>query len=197
LIHKAIPISGGISLASNLPKGAFPTIFPAPFYAAQGTTLLTTLLIDDGKAADTDTAKTYLGTQSNAQIADYLRSKDAKVILTTLLTKLASKGLGLSGPIPDGSFLPLDPIGAIATGNYRKVPMLVMNTAEEGKLFAAFLALAPALGGKPGFIIDDATRFKMMAAFNGDASISTATKNTNSMAFFSFDAVPNNELVMT
>ncbi|MGZ3237168.1 MAG: carboxylesterase/lipase family protein [Burkholderiaceae bacterium] len=194
LIHKAIPMSGGISLSTNLPKGMFPTLFPAPFYAAQGSALLNTLLIEDGKVTDNESAKAYIATQSSAQVANYLRSKDANVILTTLLTKLTPKGMGISGPVPDGAVLPLDPIAAIAEGNYRKVPILVTNTAEEGKLFAPFLALAPALGGKPGFIVDDATRFKMMATFNGDAVKTTAT-STNGLAFFPFDAVPANDLV--
>jgi para-nitrobenzyl esterase len=172
----------------------FPTLFPAPFYAAQGNALLNALLIEDGKATDNESAKTYIATQSSAQLANYLRSKDANVILTTLLTKLAPKGMGISGPVPDGTVLPLDPIAAIAEGNYRKVPILVTNTAEEGKLFAPFLALAPVLGGKPGFIVDDATRFKMMATFNGDA-VRTAATSTNGLAFFPFDAVPQNEMI--
>jgi para-nitrobenzyl esterase len=194
LIHKAIPMSGGISLSTNLPKGMFPTLFPAPFYAAQGNALLNTLLIADGKATDNDTAKAYIETQSKAQIAEYLRSKDASVILTTLLTKLAPKGMGISGPMPDGAVLPLDPIAAIEAGNYRKVPMLVTNTGEEGKLFAPFLALAPVLGGKPGFIVDDATRFKMMANFNADKIVKTPATNMNGLALFPFDAVPRAEL---
>jgi para-nitrobenzyl esterase len=43
--------------------------------------------------------------------------------------------------------------------------MIVGNTREETKLFASMLALSPALGGKPGLIVDDATRFRMMMAF--------------------------------
>ncbi|MGZ3159987.1 MAG: carboxylesterase family protein, partial [Burkholderiaceae bacterium] len=148
---------------------------------------------------DAESAKAYLATQSSTQIADYLRSKDANVILTTLLTKLGPKGMAISGPVPDGAVLPVDPIAAISEGNYRKVPILVTNTAEEGKLFAPFLALSPALGGKPGFIVDDAARFKMMAAFNGNAvgnkAGSSAATDTNSLAFFPFDAVPHAELV--
>jgi para-nitrobenzyl esterase len=194
LVHKAIPMSGGISLPTNLPKGMFSTLFPAPFYAVQGNALLNTLLIEDGKATDNDTAKAYIETQSKVQIAEYLRSKDASVILTTLLTKLTPKGMGISGPMPDGAVLPLDPIAAIAAGNYRKVPMLVTNTGEEGKLFAPFLALAPVLGGKPGFIVDDATRFKMMANFNADKVATTAPVSMNGMALFPFDAVPRAEL---
>ena len=162
LFHKAIPLSGGISLASELPAGSIPILSPATTYAAQGNNLLYKLLIADGKAADTASAQAYAATQTPAQIADYLRSKDGGTILTTVPTG----GLGGSGPIPDGAMLPADPIAAIAAGKYNKVPVLASNTADEGKLFAPFLAL---LGGPPGFKISDATRFTMMQNFNPDA----------------------------
>ncbi|HMA07326.1 MAG TPA: carboxylesterase family protein, partial [Ramlibacter sp.] len=162
LFHKAVPLSGGISLASNLPAGMIPTLSPASTYAAQGTNLLNKLLIADGKATDTASAQAYVATQTAAQIADYLRAKDGGAILTTVLTG----GLTGSGPIPDGAMLPTDPIAAIAAGNYNKVPVLAGNTADEGKLFAPFLTL---LGGPPGFKIPDATRFTMMQNFNPDA----------------------------
>src|SRR6185369_16683239 len=162
LFHKAVPLSGGISLASNLPAGTIPTLNPASTYAAQGSALLAKLLIADGKATDTASAQALIATQTATQIADYLRAKDAGAILTTVLTA----GLTGSGPIPDGTVIPTDPIAAIAAGSYNKVPVLASNTADEGKLFAPFLTL---LGGRPGFKISDATRFTMMANFNPDA----------------------------
>ena len=164
LFHRAVPISGGISLASNLPSGTLPTLNPASAYAAQSTSLLNNLLIADGKATDAASAQAYAATQTSAQIAEYMRSRDAKTILTTILTK----GPNSSGPIPDGTVLPTDPIAAIAAGNYRKVPILVGNTAEEGKLFQALFPLLP--GRKPGFVISDATRFAMMMNYNPDAA---------------------------
>ncbi len=162
LFHKAIPLSGGISLASNLPAGTIATLNPASAYATQGNALLVKLLIADGKATDTASAQAFIATQTTAQIADYLRAKDAGAILTTVFTA----GLTGSGPIPDGTVIPTDPIAAIAAGNYNKVPVLASNTADEGKLFAPFLTL---LGGPPGFKITDAARFTMMANFNPDA----------------------------
>ncbi|HSV51557.1 MAG TPA: carboxylesterase family protein [Burkholderiaceae bacterium] len=162
LFHKTIPLSGGISLASNLPVGTIPTLSPASTYATQGNGLLAQLLIADGKATDTAGALAYAATQTSAQIADYLRAKDGKTILTTVLTK----GLGGSGPIPEGTVVPTDPIAAFASGKYQKVPVLTGMTGEEGKLFAPFLTL---LGGKPGIKISDADRFAMMQNFNPDA----------------------------
>ena len=88
-------------------------------------------------------------------------------LLDTILTTLLTSGLTGSGPIPDGTVIPTDPISAIAAGNYNKMPVLAGNTAEEGKLFAPFLTL---LGGPPGFKVGDAARFTMMANFNPDAA---------------------------
>ncbi|MCJ0763263.1 carboxylesterase/lipase family protein [Variovorax terrae] len=162
LFHKAVPLSGGISLASNLAPGMLPTLNPASAYLAQGNALLLNLLVADGKAADLAAAQVYAGTQTPAQIADYLRGKDAKAILAMVL----AKGLSTSGPIPDGTVLPADPIAAMASGHYNKVPVLAGNTADEGKLFAPFLTL---LGGAPGIKVSDALRFDLMAGFNPDA----------------------------
>lgn len=163
LFHKAIPISGGISLAGNLPAGVIPTINPVSAYLAQGNALLLNLLVADGKGVDLASAQTFTAGQTSAQIADYLRSKDAKSILATV----QAKGLSTSGPIPEGTVVPTNPIAAIAAGKYNKVPVLAGNTADEGKLFAPFLTL---LGGKPGIKISDAQRFNLIATFNPDAA---------------------------
>jgi para-nitrobenzyl esterase len=162
LFHRAMPISGGISLATDLPAGSIPTLNPASVYAAQSGALLTKLLIADGTATDTTSATAWITSHTSADIATYMRGKDAKTILTTLLTG----GLSGSGPIPDGTVIPTDPVAAITAGNYNKVPVLASNTAEEGKLFAPFLTL---LGGPPGFVMPDATRFATMMNFNPDA----------------------------
>jgi len=177
LFHRAAPLSGGISLASNLPAGVLPTLNPASDYAAQGNALLYNLLIADGKAADLAGAQAYVATQTKAQIADYMRAKDAKTILTTILTK----GPNSSGPIPDGTVLPVDPIAAMAAGNYRKVPILASTTAEEGKLFQALFGLLP--GFPPGFIISDAERFALMMNYKPDAA-PTVTQSSLLNAFY-------------
>ena len=163
LFHRAVPLSGGISLASNLAPGRIPTLNPASTYLAQGNNLLINILIADGKATDAATANAYIATQSKEQIAAYMRSASAAAVLTTVL----AKGLTGSGPIPDGVVVPTDPIAAIAAGNYVKVPVLAGNTADEGKLFAPYLAL---LGGPAGMIVTDAVRFNMMMGFNPDAA---------------------------
>ena len=164
LFHKAFEMSGGISLASNLPVGTLPTLSPASASLAQGQAILEKLLVADGTAADAAAAKTYIGTRTPAQISDYLRAQEGGALLTTVV----ANGLGSVAPIPDGTVLPTDPIGAIAADQYVKVPMLAGNTRDEGKLFASLLGTIgfPA----PGWIVTDAQRFSLMFNFDPDAA---------------------------
>ncbi|WP_445288410.1 carboxylesterase/lipase family protein [Variovorax atrisoli] len=164
LFHKAFEMSGGISLASNLPAGTLPSLSPASVSLAQGEAILEKLLVADGTVADATAAKAYIAGRTPAQIADYLRAQDGGKMLTTVV----AAGLGAVGPIPDGTVIPTDPIGAIAADQYVKVPMLSGNTRDEGKLFASLLGT---IGfPKSGWIVSDAQRFSMMFNFNPDAA---------------------------
>ena len=168
LFHRLAPLSGGISLASNLPAGSLPTLNTQAVARAQANALLYNQLIVDGLATDTASAQAFVATQTSAQIADYLRGKDPSALLTTLLTKLAALGLSGSGPIPEGVVVPVDPIAAINAGNYVKGPVLAGNTRDEAKLFPTFLALSPALGGVSGRLVSDATLFNTQFSYNPD-----------------------------
>ena len=167
LFHRAAPLSGGISLASNLPPGRLPTLNTAAVYAAQGTQLLVRQVVADQLAPDLAGAAAWVASQTPAQVAAYLRSKPASSLLSTLLTQLAALGLAGSGPIPDGVMLPTDPIGAMAAGNYLRVPVLAGNTRDEGKLFPTFLTL---LGGPSGRLVSDQRLFEIQQTYQPDAA---------------------------
>ncbi|CAN5481637.1 carboxylesterase/lipase family protein [soil metagenome] len=170
LFHKAIPLSGGMALASELPAGSIATLNPVSYSVGQANALLYSFLIADGKATDNTTAAAYAATQTNAQIADYIRGKSHSDINTMLLTKLAPAGLSSTSHIPEGVVVPASPMAAISAGNYLKVPVMAGTTTEEAKLFTAFFALSPALGGVPGFIVTDASRFSTMYSYNPDTT---------------------------
>jgi len=176
LLHRLAPISGGLSLASELPPGSLATLSPASAYQAQGNLLLLNMLVADGTAADTTAAQAYVATQTNAQIAAYLRSKTPDQLLTTVLTRLAPIGASGSGPIPEGTVLPADPVAEIAAGRYLKVPVLAGNTRDEGKLFPTFLALSPALGGVSGRLLTDAQVFTMAFSYDPNAAPATTVE---------------------
>jgi len=84
LFHKIIPVSGGLSLAANLPQGTIPTLKPASSYAAQAQKLLASLIVADGLAADPGAAQALAATWTPAQTASYLRGKDARMLLQTV-----------------------------------------------------------------------------------------------------------------
>ena len=167
LFHRAVPLSGGISLATNLPPGRLPTLNPASFYLNQGNQLLYRQVIADGIAADLAGAAAWVASQTPEQVAAYLRSKSPAALLFTLLTQLAPLGLAGSGPIPDGAMLPTDPIAEIAAGNYLRVPVLAGNTRDEGKLFPTFLTL---FGGPSGRLVSDAQLFAIQFAYQPNAA---------------------------
>jgi para-nitrobenzyl esterase len=161
---------------------------PASYYATQGRALLHALLIADGTAGDDAGATAYVATQTSARVAEYMRSRTPATILSALLTKLGPLGLSGSGPIPDGTVLPADPIAAVAAGDYARVPVLAGTTRDEGKLFASFLALSPALGGAPGLVVSDAGRFTMMYDFDPDGATALSDETMIAPRYLPVDA---------
>ena len=166
LVHRLLPMSGGISPASELPPGSVPTLAPASAFRAQADLLLSQLLVGDGQAANAAAATALVASKPPAEIAAYMRSKSADAIWTTVVTKLAPLNAGGSGPIPDGTVLPLNPIVAIRSGQYLKAPILAGNTRDEGKLFPTFL---PLVGGAVGRLLNDTTVFATAFSYNPEA----------------------------
>jgi para-nitrobenzyl esterase len=167
LFHRAVPLSGGLSLATDLPKGAIATMSPESTYISQGNALVQHLLLVDGSAATEDAAAQKAQSMSDAQVATYLRSKTPAQLFATLLTKLAGLGLSGSGPIPDGFAVSQDPVMAISKGQYLKVPVLAGNTRDEGRLFPSFL---PFVGGTgTARKVTDAQLFATQFSYNANA----------------------------
>lgn len=188
LFHKVVPLSGGLSLASNLPTGTIPTMSPASTYLAQGNALLENALIADGKATDTASAQAYIATQSAQQIADYLRSKSPATLFSILLTKLAPLGLAGSGPIPEGIVVANDPVGAINAGQYVKGPVLAGNTRDEGKLFPSFLALPQVGGTGNARLVTDAALFANHFNYKPDEPAQTTIEEWIAPSYLPADA---------
>lgn len=174
LFHRVAAFSGGISLASQLPAGSVPLLNPASYYADQGTQLLHALLIADGKATDAASAQAFVAGQTRQQVADYMRSKSPQQLFALLVPtpKIANT---VSGPIPEGTVVPADPVGSIAAGRYTKVPFMASNTRDEAKLFPHFLPLLG--GGRPsGAAMTDAARFDLLRSLNPDAAPTVTVK---------------------
>ncbi len=144
LFHKAAPLSGGM---------LFVPPATAKVYADK---LLAAVVIADGLASDAASAATYLATQSNQQLADYLRGKTADQLLQIHIANAATLGL-TPAVFLDGTVVPVNPAAAIAADAYLKVPLLVGNTRDEGKLFGPY---------KP----TEHDRFTMQFNFDPDAA---------------------------
>jgi para-nitrobenzyl esterase len=188
LFHRNVPLSGGISLATNLPAGSIPTLNPSFIAQLQGTELLRNLLIADGLATNTATADAYVAGKTNAEIAAYLRSRSTTALFNTVLFKLALLGLAGSGPIPDGTVVASNPIDAIAAGNYLKVPVLAGNTRDEGKLFPSFLALPQVGGTGNARLVSDAQLFANHFSYDPNAAPQTTVEQWIAAPYLPVDA---------
>jgi len=188
LFHRAILMSAGLALPGELPHGSIALLRPPSYSQAQGRKLLLGLLIADGKAADEAGAEAVAAGMPDAEVAAYLRAQPSGALFKQVLARLAPAGLGNTFHIPDGQVVAPSAIAALKAGAYLKVPMLISGTRDETKLFASFLAMAPALGGKPGLIVDDATRFRMMMGFRADAPGNPAVKDLINPAYLPADA---------
>jgi len=163
LFHKAISLSGGVG-------GSSPTAA-----VNKANAIINALLIKDRLATDKASADAYRTGQSNEWIRNYLMSKSGADLYNIQVDPTGGRwGTGSRtfepgsttatlwatvAPIADGTVLPTNATTAIRAGNFNKVPQLVGNTAEEGKLFSA------------AFKIDDYTRVKWMnGTYLGTAS---------------------------
>jgi para-nitrobenzyl esterase len=154
LFQKAISISGGAN-AGSLARAT-----------DKANAIINALLIKEGLATDKVSADAYRTAQIDAWFKNYLMSKsnvefyDIQVDPTggkwgtgsrTFEPGSATATLwGTVAPIADGTVLPTNVTTAITSGNFNKVPLLVGNTAQEGKLFSS------------AFKVDDYTRIKWM-----------------------------------
>ncbi|GAA0948047.1 carboxylesterase/lipase family protein [Pseudonocardia zijingensis] len=108
LIHKIIPMSGGLKFESPVAAREYATAF----------------------------AEEALGSPPGDDAAARLRALPAEEVIRAQVRRGAEVG-DPPRVLSDGVVLPADHHAAIATGSYRDVPVLAGNTLEEGKLFGA------------------------------------------------------------
>ncbi len=103
--------------------------------AAHVSGILAMMMVQDGKAADAKAAAAVLASMSPREIEAYMRSKTAAQFLEMYPE---GKNLGMiffPTSYLDGRVLPVDFYGALSSGNYNKVPMILGTNKEEVKLF--------------------------------------------------------------
>ena len=154
LFHKAVSLSGGIGGSSMTAA------------VNKSNAIINALLIKDRLATDKASADAYRSAQSAAWIRNYLMTKTAADLYGIQVDPTGGKWgtgsrtfepgsttatlWGTVAPIADGTVLPTNATTAVRNGSFNKVPQIVGNTAEEGKLFSS------------AFKVDDYTRVKWM-----------------------------------
>ena len=175
LMHKAVPLSGGIANASRA---------VARKYSAA---LLQAMVVADGKAADADAARAWIEARSDAQVASYVRGWSSDQLLSVII---ANPQLGNSpASIEDGDVLPVDSIAALAAGRHRKIPVLAGNTRDEGTLLAALFGVVTG-SGIPGFALGDYDRFGLQFDFDPDVPTRLTPPDLINAAYLPVDAKP-------
>ncbi|RYY93265.1 MAG: carboxylesterase/lipase family protein, partial [Comamonadaceae bacterium] len=173
LFHRVVALSGGISTAATLPRGAIPGVLPRTVWTTRGQALLSHAMVADGSAPDAAAAAALAGHRDGIANAAYLRGKSADALLGVVRTRLGPLGMSAANPIPDGLVVATDPIAAIRAGRYVKVPVLAGTTRDETKLFPQLLALRPDLGGTSGRLPDDAAVFRLAHGYDPEATPAT------------------------
>lgn len=187
LFHRVIALSGGISTAATLPRGAIPGVLPRATWTTRGQALLAHSLVADGSAPDAAAASALAARRSAAENANHLRGKSPDELLAVVRQRLTPLGMSASNPIPDGVVVAADPIAAIRAGNYVKVPVLAGITRHETKLFPQLFALRPDLGGVSGRLLDDAAVFRLAYAYDPEKPPATRIEDWVPAAYLPAD----------
>ncbi|RQP23370.1 carboxylesterase/lipase family protein [Piscinibacter terrae] len=175
LFHKAMSLSGGIANSSRTTAQTY------------SKALLNAIVIADGKATDATSAQAWLATQTDAQVAAYLRGLTTSQLLTVML---ANPQLGNApAPIEDGNVVPVNAAAALAAGKYQKVPVLAGNTKDEGTLFANLFGTVTGTGIK-GFKLTDYDRFGLQFNFDPNAPAALTEGDLIDPAYLPVTATP-------
>jgi para-nitrobenzyl esterase len=112
--------------------------------------------------------------------------------LVTALDRLLTHGMDdMPGAFPVGpafgtDYLPRDPVEAMADGTAHRVPLIVGNNAEEGKLFTRFLQLLPMTESTIELLLansDAERRERITSAYPGYPSPSACVRLGGDFAF--------------
>jgi para-nitrobenzyl esterase len=132
-------------LQKAISQSGFPTARPVADGDASSRDAILKLLVNDGTAADVDSAQKYLDTLSDTKIESYLRAKSAAELLKAYDTGYFGM-LAFPYIFEDGTVIPKAGFDTFEDGTYpNKVPLIIGTNKEETKVF---LFLDPTFIGK-------------------------------------------------
>ncbi len=142
LFQKAIAQSGGFWNMS-LPQAVNFRDDPVPGTPLSAREVVNALLMANGKAVDSNAARTRQHTERPARLAHWLRSLPATAVLAPYL-HAAHAEYDLPSVVYDGVLIPAENHRSLlARGAYNAVPMIIGGNRDEQKLF---------LSSDPGFV---------------------------------------------
>ena len=123
LFHRAI-VQSGVIRPSTPQQGA-----------THANNILVKMLMKEGKATDEKSAAAMLASMSAGDIGAYMRAKRPADFLEVHPEGKAAGMIQFPTAFGDGTVLPADFYGALSSGGYNKVPMILGSNKEEVKLF--------------------------------------------------------------
>lgn len=114
-------------------QSGFPQSYSTTLGTLQSTEILYKLWVADGIIASELEGPAYEATQTDQQIADYLRSTAS---LNDIITHQPAV---LLNHFEDGTVYPTNAWTRFLTGNYNKKPMIIGSTKDEGTIFTGRL----------------------------------------------------------
>lgn len=139
--------------------------------AAHVESVTTKMLIKEGRAADEQAAVSIIREMTPKELESYLRSKSAKDLFETYREGKAGGMFNFPTHFGDGAVLPEDFYGALKSGQYTKVPILIGSNKEEVKLFLMLGNPAFKLWIQDGSLLKDPVRaelYDLVAKYQSD-----------------------------
>lgn len=136
LFHRAIVQSGGTWM-SPLAEAEHFTDDPEPGAPNSSNEVVLRLIEEDGQADGRAAARAQLQAMTDAEVAAYLRGKDATAILEAYTPMPGLGMIDMPKVFPDGVVLPAEPAleRFAQTGGYNEVPVILGTNRDENKLF--------------------------------------------------------------
>lgn len=135
LFHRAIVQSGGANVLTPAQAENFTDAAPPGWRGSSGEALIA-LVQRDRLAGDREAAKLYLASQSDEQIAEYLRAKSAADLFAAYQTEPGEGLVGVANVFGDGVVIRGgDALANLAAGRGAAVPAIFGTNRDEQKIF--------------------------------------------------------------
>lgn len=134
LFHRAIVQSGGIGTTS-VAQGVNYSDEDTPGHVHSAKEIINKILVRDGQAADSESARDLQESMSDSEIRDLLYSQDAAAFLQ-LYNPEGTRNYPAPKKFTDGTvFVEQDPLEQLSSGDYNQVPIILGTNRDERRIY--------------------------------------------------------------